>query len=220
MRLLIILFLIVVGCQKTLPPDPYPFIDGPKSEIFIDASQDNNGYYLVDIDSSVNFNRFNIYIGANEVIDFYQYGGQSVIEATFDCDSYFILGILQQDLTIHLPLYSPFGSKYSNKTFSKPYPVGDTAIILNQFRDFISPLVQDDVIYLKEYFDGDIYKPQDEFQPTIGNYWSKRIVGPIPGVFEGDTITIYCKILWEAGNYSYNNPEEMEHLKEIKVIFK
>ena len=52
------------------------------------------------------------------------------------------------------------------------------------------------------------------------NYWSKRIIGPVPYTMKGKSTTIYAKIFWDAGNYSYLNPSKTTKLDSIKVIFK
>ena len=56
-------------------------------------------------------------------------------------------------------------------------------------------LVQSTTIYLNN-------SPQNtEYSPVIqGRKWAKRIVGPIPNEFIGDTITIQAEIYWDGGS--------------------
>ena len=217
--LLIVLLLALVSCEKKWV-DPYPFENGKRSKLVMNYPKDANGYYSVPLDTTQNSNRFNIYVEASKLIPFYQYNGSSVINVKFDCNSYWVLGVGGGDLAVTIPLYSPFTSLYSSPYFNSPLPVRDTTIVLSQFRNSIVPIVQDAGIYLKEYFAGTMYQPADEYRPETGMYWGKRIIGPVPGYFKGDTITVYSKIFWDAGNYTYTRPQETTKLDSIKIIFR
>jgi hypothetical protein len=220
--LLVILLLAFTSCKKVLGirDDPYPFENGKRSKLAMRYPQDARGYYLVPIDTTTNSNRFDIYVEATKLIPFYWYNGTSVMEVKFDCNSYWVLGAGQNDLVVNIPLYSPFTSLYSSPYFNTPLPVKDTTVILNQYRNSIVSVVQESSIYLKEYFPGSMYQPADEYQPESGMMWGKRIVGPIPKYFKGDTITVYSKIFWDAGNYTYTHPQETTKIDSVKVIFK
>ena len=50
--------------------------------------------------------------------------------------------------------------------------------------------------------------------------WSKRIIGPVPDLFMNDTIIIYCKIDWDASNYTLAHPLETTKMDSLKIIFK
>ena len=220
--LLVILLLAFTSCKKLLGirNDPYPFENGNRSKLVMNYPKDANGYYLVPIDTNTNSNRFNIYVEASKLIPFYQYNGSTVIEVKFDCNTYWVLGTNNGDLAVKIPLYSPFTSLYSSPYFSTPLPVNNTTVILNQYRNSIVSVVQESSIYLKEYFPGSMYQPADEYKPENGMYWGKRIVGPIPKYFKGDTVTVYSRIFWEAGNYTYVHPNETTKIDQVKVIFK
>jgi len=57
------------------------------------------------------------------------------------------------------------------------------------------PLVQETTILLSTS------RNMSEFTPSIpGRKWAKRIIGPIPQYFVGDTITIDAEIYWDGGN--------------------
>ncbi len=73
---------------------------------------------------------------------------------------------------------------------------------------------------MKEYFPGSQWQPADEYQPEENMLWSKRIVGPVPGNFAFDTITVYSKIFWDCSNWSVENKTETFKYDSIKIIFK
>ena len=58
-------------------------------------------------------------------------------------------------------------------------------------------IVQDTTIYLNNSSDNTEYTPS-----VSGRKWGKRIVGPIPNEFIGDTITIRAEIYWDGGSKS------------------
>jgi hypothetical protein len=217
--LLITLLLVLASCSK-YDIDPYPFENGKRSKLVMRYPKDARGYYLVPLDTTSNSNRFNIYTESSKLIPFYQYNGLSVIEVKFDCNSYWVLGTVSGNMAVTIPLYSPFTSLYSSPYFNTPLPVDTTTVTLSQYRNSIVPVVQPTGIYLKEYFAGNMYQPADEYQPEPGMYWGKRIIGPIPKYFRGDTITVYSKTFWEAGNYTYTRPQETTKIDSVKIIFK
>ena len=203
--------------QKTVYPNP--FVGGVgKVELAMNYPKDANGYYLVTLNPNTSFSRFNLYVEASNLIDRYQYNGVSVVEASFDSDTYWVIG---PDLTVTLPLYQPFQGYYTSPYFNTPIPVGSTTIVLSQFQGSIVPIVQESGIYLKKYFAGSLYKPADEYKPSDPEKmsWGKRIVGPIPNYMIGDTITIYGKVSWEAGNYTLQHPDETKKTATISIIF-
>lgn len=218
--LLVLLF--IFGCEKQ---SQEPIVNSAQkvenvnisSKIVLNYKKDSYGRYEIPLDSL--FTRFNIYVEANGLPDKYEYNGSSSISAQFDSSSFWVMG---NSMSFTIPLYNPFTSLYSNKYYNNPIPVGSTTIILSQFNGTIVPIVQDTKVYLKEYRGPSINYPGDEYVPSnsINNYWSKRIVGPIPSSMKGKTATIYSKIFWDAGNYSYNNPGKTTKLDSIKVIFK
>lgn len=216
--------LALASCQKLghheLTYNINPFVSTSKTKLVLKYPKDLNGYYLVPLDTATIKNRFNVYVEASGLIPQYQYNGTSVIQAKFDCNTYWVLGTGGGDLAVKIPLYSPFTSLYSSPYFTTPISVQNVTVILNQFRDYIIPIVQNTGIYLKEYFPGSLYKPADEYQPDPDMYWSKRIVGPIPGYFRGDTIKIYSQVDWDAGNYTYLRPTETTRRDSVQIIFK
>jgi len=58
-------------------------------------------------------------------------------------------------------------------------------------------IVQETTIYLNNSTDNTEYIPT-----TTGRKWGKRIVGPIPNEFIGDTIRIRAEIYWDGGSNS------------------
>lgn len=218
------LLLFCLGCEKqTQTPVNVQSTPAVESlslsyKLVLKYPKDANGRYEVPL-LDTGYTRFNLYVEANQLPAKYEYGGSSVISAQFDSSSYWIMG---NNLSFTIPLYNPFTSLSSNKYYNNPLPVGSTTVILSQFEGTIVPIVQDTKVYLKEYRSSSIGYPGDEYIPSnsTNNYWSKRIIGPVPYYMKGKTATIYSKIFWDAGNYSYINPDKTTKLDSIKVIFK
>ena len=223
-KILVLLLLALASCQKPrnseLRFDLNPFVGSSKTKLALKYPKDINGYYQVPISATLNSNRFDVFIEASTLIPRYQYNGTSVIQAKFDCNTYWVLGTGVGDLTVRIPLYSPFSSLYSSPYFTTPISVRNIVVTLNQYKNSIIPVVQETGVYLKEYFGGSLTKPADEYQPDPGMYWSKRIVGPIPGYFKGDTIKIYSQVDWDAGIYTYLHPTETTRRDSVQIIFK
>ena len=220
----LILLLFCIGCEKQAQ-EPQSIISTQSvqnisisSKIVLNYTKDASGRYEVPL-LDTGFTRFNLYVEANELPAKYEYGGTSVISAQFDSSSFWIMG---NNLSVTLPLYNPFTSLYSNPYYNTPLPSGSKTVTLSQFEGYIVPIVQDTKVYLKEYKPSSLSYPGDEYIPSnsTNNYWSKRIIGPIPYTMKGKSTTIYAKIFWDAGNYSYLNPSKTTKLDSIKVIFK
>ena len=211
-----LLSILIVGCKKE---EVYPFKNGKRAKLVMQYPYEN-GYYIVPIDTNKMSNRYDIYVEASKIDPYYHYNGVSVIEIAFDCNAKWAMNTIKGDIGIVLPLYSPFKAVYADKSFKKPFPIGDTFIVLNQFKNQIVPIVQQTEIYLKEYFPGSQWQPADEYQPEENMMWGKRIIGPVPGTFAFDTITVYSKIFWDCSNWSVENRQETFKYDSIKIIFK
>ncbi len=175
--------------------------------------QDSSGYYHIKLSwTSPYYPRFNLYCEAKK----YLIDGRddlSIISATFDTDTYWVLG---DSVAFIVPLYNPFQSLYTNPYWNHPLPFRQDTIILNQFEGLLVPVVQKDTrIYFKEYFEGNLYRPADEYKPTDPEkyLWSKRIVGPISPSLKGDTATIFMQVSW------VNLPNQNSNIYSAKVIF-
>ena len=59
----------------------------------------------------------------------------------------------------------------------------------------ILEIVQSTTIYLNNSPDNTEYLPN-----VPGRKWAKRIIGPIPPMFEGDTLRINAEIYWDGGS--------------------
>ena len=195
-----------------------PFVGPVGTLVSMKYPKDRNGYYLVPLDPTTDYARYNVYVEATKVIPKYRYNGVMAIEATFDCDSYWLI---MNSLAVTIPLYSAFGL-FTSPYYKQPLSVKNTTVILSQYVNTIVPLVQPTSIYLKDYIGGGLNQPADEYQPTDPETrgWSKRIIGPIPKYFKGDTIKVYCRVTWDVGQYSINHPDLTNKLDSIKIIFK
>ena len=196
-----------------------PFSTPPATLLSMSYPKDANGFYLVPIDTTMSYSRFNIYVEATKPKPEYRYNGVSVIVANFDCNSYWII---TNSFVVNIPLYNPFTSLSSSPYFTTRIAVKDTSVILSQFKNYIVPIVQTTGIYLKDYFAGNLSQPADEYKPTDPTTmsWSKRIIGPVPKFYKGDTIKVYCNVSWDLGQYSIDYPLLSNKLDSINIIFK
>lgn len=163
-----------------------PFVAPKSSLLTMLYPKDNNGYYVIILDTIASMNRYNIYIEATKLKPQYAYNGVFNIQAKFNSSAMY--RIYNEFLNVFLPVQ-----------------VVPTAPII-----------------LKEYFKGSITQLADEYIPTDPKkmVWSKRIIGPVPDIFINDTIVIYCKIDWDASNYTLAHPEETTKIDSLKIIFK
>jgi hypothetical protein len=210
MKYYIFALLLLVSCTKEYPS---PFSDGKEGEfkVSMQLPKDNNGYYHFQFNRLKSYDYTNIFAEASPITnERYIYNGTSVIEGRFDSNSFWIMG---DSLAIIIPLYNPFNSLYSSPYFNTPLPVGTRTIILSQFKDFIVPVVPTTGVYFKQYD-----SRMDEYIPKPNNLWTKRIIGPIPKTMIGDTIIVYGKAIWEAGNYSLQHPERTRKVDSLKLI--
>ena len=171
--------------------------------------KDSLGYYHVKLAwDGPYYPRFNLYVEAKKYKN-----GNSIISASFDTDTYWVLG---DSIAFVVPLYNPFTSLYTNPYWNNPLPSRIDTIILNQFAGLLVPVVQKDArIYLKEYFAGSLYQHPDEFKPSdpAKYMWSKRIVGPISPSLKNDTATIFMNVIWDE------LAADDEVIYSLKVIF-
>jgi len=146
---------------------------------------DSNGYTHVDLEwIGEALPYFTLDIEASRTSPEYYYNDQPVVSAEFDTDSYYVIG---DSLAFTLPLYNSFTGLETYEGY--PISVQDTTIYLSQFEGMVFPIVQNDTR---------IYFSDDE----DGRFTSKRIVGPVPQGFIGDTITVFMKVFWDAGDNS------------------
>lgn len=212
---LVLILAILAGCVKEVktfaPVTPISF--NLKTRLTAPYPRNPDGYYLVPLSAVTAYNRFSIYVEGTRVNDpKYHYNNAPIIEAKFDCSAYWVL---TDSLLVNIPLYSPFSSLFTSPYFNIPISVRDTSIILSQFVGQTVPIVPPTGIYLKDY------DPRmDEYRPREGYMWSKRIIGPIPSYFRGDTITTYVKTSWELGRYSLNYPDSTNKIDSLKIIFR
>lgn len=144
--------------------------------------KDSNGYYHAELDwTREYYPYFTLDIYADRTSQEYRYNNVSVVTAQFDTDSYFVL---QDSVAFTISLYQPWLGLWTYD--GVPIPYENTTIYLNQFEGTIVPVVQDTQIYFSD----------DE----LGNFTTKRVVGPFPPSMVGDTISIFMKIKWDIGD--------------------
>ena len=144
--------------------------------------KDSNGYYHAELDwTREYYPYFTLDIYADRTSQEYRYNNVSVVTAQFDTDSYFVL---QDSVAFTINLYQPWLGLWTYD--GVPIPYENTTIYLNQFEGTIVPVVQDTQIYFSD----------DE----LGNFTTKRVVGPFPPSMIGDTISIFMKMRWDIGD--------------------
>ncbi len=191
-----LLALLTLSCTK---PDDVssPCLSGDcDARLILNYPQDENGYYHVDLDfDGEYYPRFDIYVEADDMYEEYQYNGMTVIEAKFDTDTYWNV---DGDLNFSVPLYNPW---LSLRTYNgTQIPVGSTDVTVSFLDGYVVPIVQRNTrIYLSDdCFGGCEERP--------GKLYGKRIVGPISPQILNDTISVYGRVLWEAGSkYEVND---------------
>lgn len=144
--------------------------------------KDSNGYYHAELDwTREYYPYFTLDIYADRTSQEYRYNNVSVVTAQFDTDSYFVL---QDSVAFTISLYQPWLGLWTYD--GVPIPYENTTVYLNQFEGTIVPVVQDTQIYFSD----------DE----LGNFTTKRVVGPFPPSMIGDTISIFMKMRWDIGD--------------------
>ena len=144
--------------------------------------KDSNGYYHAELDwNSEYYPYFVLDVYADRTSQEYRYNNVSVVTAQFDTDSYFVL---QDSVAFTISLYQPWLGLWTYD--GVPIPYENTTIYLDQFEGTIVPVVQDTEIYFSD----------DE----LGNFSTKRTVGPFPPSMIGDTISIFMKMRWDIGD--------------------
>ena len=146
---------------------------------------DSNGYTHVELDWTTSYlPYFHIDVEATRTTSPYHYNNAPVVSAEFDTDSYYVLG---DSLAFTIPLYNSFSGLETYEGF--PIAVQDTTVYLNQFEGMVLPIVQNDTR---------VYFSEDE----LGNFKTRRTVGPIPEGFINDTITVFMRVFWDGGSNS------------------
>ena len=155
---------------------------GCDAQMIFPIQADSNGYYHMELDWDGEYLPwFAVDVKATPIVPEYQYNGTSVVEARFDSNTSWVLG---DDLVIQQAIYTPFGNYTSNWL---PIPTSWVDVELPQYEGEEINIAQNSSIYFSERND---------------SLYSKRILGPFPPTMKGDTITVYMRVFWEAGNHS------------------
>lgn len=176
----LLIFTALTACEKEsfAPPCESGECNAYMESMFY---KDSNGYYHAELDwSGVYYPYFVVDVYADKTSPDYWYNGISVVRAEFDTDSYFVL---EDSISFTISLYQPWLGLWTYD--GVPIPYDNTTIYLNQFEGTIVPVVQSTEIYFSE--------------DNLGNYKSRRTVGPFPPSMIGDTISIFMKVKWDIG---------------------
>lgn len=174
------LFIILTLASCTKPSDPTVCITGDcNAEMIFPISIDENGFYHVDLSWDLEYYPyFAIDVNASPIDPFYFYGDHPVASAEFDSDTSWIIG---DTLVVREDYYKPFTGTW-NSSGPLPHYIGN--LNLTQFAGIKVNVAQGSPIYFKEKDD---------------KFTTKRLLGPFPPTMEGDTITVFMKVLWDAG---------------------
>ena len=165
--------------------------------LYTDYEMDENGYYRIPV---VNNGRFNVHIENNAVKSECQYNVVAVIASRFDSNTYYEI---ESGLSFTLPLYNPFQSLYTQGGNS--IKVQDTIVTLDFFQGTIQEVVQSTTLYHDVKDKRECYGWRDQNSGPTPSFtgdclmYSKRIVGPIPNLFKGDTLKIYSETEFDCG---------------------
>lgn len=173
--------LFITSCTvEPVSPDTCP--GGCDAQMIFPVQADSNGYYHIKLNWEGEYLPwFSVDVEATPVDDTYRYNGVAVAEARFDSNTSWILG---EDLVIQQPLYTPFGDYTST---GLPIPTSWVDINLPQYAGEEINIAQNTGL---------------RFSEKNGKLHTKRTLGPFPPTMIGDTITVYMRVLWDAGeNY-------------------
>ena len=144
--------------------------------------KDSNGYYHAELDwTREYYPYFNLDVYADRTSPEYWYNSESVVQAEFDTDSYFVLG---DSIAFTISLYQPWLGLWTYDNI--PIPYENTTVYLSQFEGTIVPVVQNTDIYFSN-------------NREDGRFYTRRTVGPFPPTMIGDTISIFMKVKWDIG---------------------
>lgn len=164
------------------PIAPETCLGGCDAQMIFPVQADSNGYYHIELDWDGEYLPwFTVGIKATPTVPEYQYNGSSVVEARFDSNTSWVLG---DDLVIQQATYTPFGDYTSTWL---PIPASWVDVELPQYEGEEINIAQNTSLY---------------FSQKNGSLYSKRILGPFPPTMKGDTITVYMRVFWEAGDHS------------------
>lgn len=176
-----LLILSLASCtQEPLSPDTCP--GGCEAIQLWNYQKDANGIYHVPLDWTGEYlPYFFIDIEASETDPWWQYNGESVIEARFDSNTSWTIG---DNLVISQPYYTPFGNYTST---GLPLPAGWTDVNLTQYEGEKINIAQPTGL---------------RFSKKGSKLKSRRYLGPFIPEMIGDTITVYMRVFWDAGDHS------------------
>ena len=172
----------------TLSCTPEPFLPSTcesgdcNAQIEFYRQEDENGYYHIELDWTGEYlPYFYVDIYADKTSEYYKYNDMSVVTARFDSDTSWIIG---DTLVVQQAYYSPFGNTTQQGV---PLPAGYNDVNLPQYIGTEVNVAQNTAIYFND-------KPE--------GFTTRRYLGPFIPQMIGDTITVYMKVNWDAGDQS------------------
>ena len=179
--LLVVVSFFLIGCTpEDIYPDTCP--GGCDAQMVFSQTKDINGYYHIPLDWTGEYlPYFFVDVIASEVDDLYRYNEESVVEARFDSDTSWKIG---DSLVIKQAYYTPFGNYTSTGLL---LPAGWTDVTLTQYEGEVINIAQPTGLY---------------FNDSSGELRTRRYLGPFIPEMIGDTINVYMRVYWEAGDHS------------------
>lgn len=176
---------ILIGLTTSCTPDNLAIETCPggcDARMIWNYEKDANGIYHVPLDWTGEYlPYFFVDVAADETDEVYHYNEDPVVEARFDSNTSWRIG---DNLVISLPYYTPFGNWTST---GLPLPAGWTDVTLSQYEGEVINIAQPTGI---------------RFSEKNGTLMSRRYLGPFIPEMKNDTITVYMRVLWDAGDES------------------
>lgn len=182
--------LFLTSCEPTDLFSPTCETGDCDASILFYSNQDSNGYYHVELDWTGEYlPYFFVDVFASKTSEQWRYNDESVATALFDSNTSWFIG---DTLVVQQSYYSPFGYTTQNGV---PLPAGYNDVNLTQFEGTEVNIAQNTHLYFDEKEEG---------------FTTRRYLGPFIPQMIGDTITIYMRVNWDAGDHSITKSDYVE----------
>ena len=173
--------LFTISCTpEPIAPDTCP--GGCDAVINFYSQPDANGYYHIPLDWTGEYlPYFYVDVNATKTDPYWWYNNDPVATARFDSDTSWIIG---DTLVVQQAYYTPFGNTTQQGV---PLPAGYNDVTLTQYAGIEVNIAQQAPVY---------------FDVKNGRFTTRRYLGPFIPEMIGDTITVYMKVNWDAGDHS------------------
>lgn len=178
---ILILLISLISCNNNMEEIP-PCVNGDCTATFEYGDYlDGNGYTHIDLKWEGSYlPYFLIKTTANPTSPIYRYNGRSFVTARFESDTYWEIG---NKLVYRVDFFNPFQSDRTSRSIELPTRSED--LELDFFKGLIVNIAQSNDLY---------YAPTNNDLEIV----TKKQIGPFPPEMEGDTLTVYVEVFWDA----------------------